>query len=122
MSDDTTENAGREDDPHRAQDRAAVVGDPAFITGSTVQIVTDEPVESNPTVKLAPQPTHQLRLWTLWILVGIVGTGVAVVTAGLAAHWFDTDFAKTILQTVVSPVLGALSAVVGYLFADRKGH
>lgn len=121
MSDSATENEGGEDESHRRA-QARRVENPAIVTGGTVQIITDEPVESNPTVKLAPQPTHQLRLWTLWILVGIVGVGIAVVTAGLAAHWFDTDFAKTILQTVVSPVLGALSAVVGYLFADRKGH
>jgi phosphate/sulfate permease len=53
----------------------------------------------------------------LWILVGIVGGALALVVAGMAFHWFDADFGKTLIQTVVSPVLGALAAVVGYLFA-----
>ncbi|MFJ9782229.1 hypothetical protein ACIRSS_21775 [Amycolatopsis sp. NPDC101161] len=85
------------------------------------EVVTNDPVEVGQTIGVEkPQKTHQLRLWTLWILVGTVGAGLVLIALGLAMHWFDTDFAKTILQTVVSPILGALSAVVGYLFADRK--
>jgi hypothetical protein len=93
------------------------------LVGEPTHVVTDEPVESSGTTVLTPptpKPTHQLRRLTLGILVGIVASGLVSVCVGLAAHWFDQDFAKTIIQTVVSPVLGALSAVVGYLFADRK--
>ncbi|WP_146060411.1 hypothetical protein [Amycolatopsis sp. CA-128772] len=96
-----------------------IIADDPVGVGRTV--ITNDPVESGKTVEVGtPQKTHQLRLWTLWILVGIVGAGLLLVALGLAAHWFDSDFAKTILQTVVSPILGALSAVVGYLFADRR--
>lgn len=84
--------------------------------------VTAEPVETAdvaPKIK-PPVMTHQLRRLTLYFLVGVVVLALAIMAAGLALHWFDTDFAKTILQTVVSPLLGALAAVVGYLFAERK--
>jgi hypothetical protein len=85
-------------------------------------VVTNDPVESGDTIGLKPtaKPTHQLRRLTLLILVGIVSFGLLLMTVGLAFHWFDQDFAKTIIQTVVSPLLGALSAVIGYLFAERK--
>ncbi|MEU4675092.1 hypothetical protein AB0F91_45930 [Amycolatopsis sp. NPDC023774] len=52
------------------------------------------------------------------VIVSIVS--IAVITAGMAWHWFDSDFGKSILQVVVGPVIGALAAVVGYLFAERK--
>jgi hypothetical protein len=88
------------------------------------RLVADEPVRAGGVpidVRRVPRkPDDHLRLITLACLVGIVLAGLLSVLVGLANDWFADDFAKTLIQTVVSPVLGALAAVVGYLFAERK--
>jgi hypothetical protein len=67
-----------------------------------------------------PKPEDTLRLMTLRGLFGLIAGSIIVIVFGLAFHWFGEDFSKTIIQTVVSPILGALAAVIGYLFAERK--
>lgn len=93
-----------------------------IVIDTTSLDITNEPVASGqvPLKFMAPTMTHQLRRKTLNIMVGLVTLALLIIVVGLALHWFDSDFAKTLLQTVVSPLLGALAAVVGYLFAERK--
>jgi hypothetical protein len=38
----------------------------------------------------------------------------------MAFHWFSEEFAKTLLQLLIPPLLSAFAVVVGYLFAERK--
>jgi hypothetical protein len=81
------------------------------------EVGTSDVVDVRP---LPPKPDDKLRYLMVICLFSLVLAALIVVVIGLGTHWFNDDFGKTILQTVVSPVLGALAAVVGYLFAERK--
>ncbi|WP_326567411.1 hypothetical protein VSH64_37080 [Amycolatopsis rhabdoformis] len=66
------------------------------------------------------EPDDHLRISILWMLFALVVFSIFMIALGMACKWFDSDFGKSILQVVVGPVIGALAAVVGYLFAERK--
>lgn len=65
-------------------------------------------------------PDDRLRRLLLVLLFALIIVALAMICLGLAIHWFDTEFGKTILQVIVGPAVGAIAVVIGYLFGERR--
>jgi hypothetical protein len=76
-------------------------------------------------------PTHQLeteehedklREWVLKGLAGAFLVGIFVMSLGQGLHWTDSEFAKAVQQSVLSPLIAAGGVIIGYLFGQRRNR
>jgi hypothetical protein len=90
-------------------------------TGQTHWLSDEQPrpVEAL-TATVRPVPEDQLRRWSLVGIGSVIVLSLFVVALGMAFRWFSEEFAKTLLQLFIPPLLSAFAVVVGYLFAERK--
>ncbi len=76
-------------------------------------------------------PTHQLeteehedklREWVLKGLAGAFLVGILMMSLGEGLGWTDSEFAKAVQQSVLSPLIAAGGVIIGYLFGQRRSR